>query len=117
MQLVQGGKLRSHPWAAPFQGIRDHASIQSALQAHRRDDRSRRFGQDAYLHWLIQLFGLPEACIKADEKKADDFWVSINLGGLVTVDNVDSHIRWLADALATASTNGSCSRRKLYTPH
>lgn len=72
-------------------------------------------GKTKVVAGISHLYGLPEVCIKADEKKADDFWVSINGGGLVIVDNVDSHIKWLADALATASTNGSSSRRKLYT--
>ena len=36
-------------------------------------------------------------------------------GGIYTLDNADTRIKWLADAIAAASTDGCSQKRKLYT--
>jgi hypothetical protein len=44
-----------------------------------------------------------------------EFWPAIHAGGVLILDNLDTKIKWTADALATASTNGAIKRKKLYT--
>lgn len=46
--------------------------------------------------------------------KEDAFWAGICHSSLVCIDNVDSLVPWLADALAVVSTGGTFRRRKLY---
>lgn len=61
------------------------------------------------------LFG-PEYEVDALRKdKEDDFWTKLTTSPFATFDNVDSHIPWLPDALAQASTGIQVTQRKLYT--
>lgn len=46
--------------------------------------------------------------------KEDAFWAAICHNYLVCIDNVDTLVTWLADALATVATGGTFKRRKLY---
>jgi hypothetical protein len=46
--------------------------------------------------------------------KEDAFWAGICNSYLLCIDNVDTLVRWLADALAVVSTGGTFKRRKLY---
>jgi 5S rRNA maturation endonuclease (ribonuclease M5) len=64
---------------------------------------------------IAELFGVPVTVAKVEEKREDDFWVNCNAGGIYTLDNADTKCRWLADAVASAATDGSSKRRKLYT--
>lgn len=64
---------------------------------------------------LAQLFGVPPQEAKADEKKEGDFWAALDQGGLFTLDNADSRISWLPDAVASAATGGKSVKRKLFT--
>jgi hypothetical protein len=66
---------------------------------------------------MAELYGLPfmSTTPKAGEKSQSDFWVSLDAGGLFTLDNADTRIDWLADAVATASTGAGDHRRQLYT--
>jgi 5S rRNA maturation endonuclease (ribonuclease M5) len=64
---------------------------------------------------ICELYGLPPRVLVPTEKGEDDFWTSLNAGGLVILDNADTRLRWLPDALAAASTNGSHEKRRLYT--
>ncbi len=50
-----------------------------------------------------------------DNGAEDNFWPCCDAGGILTLDNADSKCRWLADALASAATDGCSQRRKLYT--
>jgi hypothetical protein len=75
-----------------------------------------RSGKTLTIRGIPRLFGFSERIHEptpTDEGKRD-FWVSVNTGGLFCLDNVDSHIRWLADAVAAASTGGSHERKKNY---
>jgi len=64
-----------------------------------------------------ELFGIPVRIIKMTDKENSEqnFWVALNTGGISIFDNVDTNLKWLPDALATASTGGSFSKRKNYT--
>jgi hypothetical protein len=66
---------------------------------------------------MAELYGLPftSTTPKAGEKSQNDFWVSLDAGGLFTLDNADTKIDWLADAVATATTGAGDHRRKLYS--
>ena len=75
-----------------------------------------RSGKTLLVRGLFQLLGIPERIrqpIETDEGKRD-FWIGANSGGLICLDNADSNIRWLADAIATASTAGGIERKKNY---
>jgi len=74
-----------------------------------------RSGKTRIAKGVSELFGIPFALSKADEKKEGDFWPSVDQGGIFTLDNVDSKISWLPDAIASAATDGCSLRRRLYT--
>lgn len=64
---------------------------------------------------IAEFFGLPFIAAKVEESEESNFWPSVDAGGIFTLDNADTKCRWLADALANASTDGCVQRRKLYT--
>lgn len=64
---------------------------------------------------IAELYGMPFVASAVEESREDDFWPGIDAGGLFTLDNADTRCRWLADALASAATDGCSQRRKLYT--
>lgn len=64
---------------------------------------------------IAELFGLPARVLVPTENGEDDFWTSLDAGGLVVIDNADTRLRWLPDALAAASTDGSHEKRRLYS--
>jgi hypothetical protein len=64
---------------------------------------------------IAELYGLPFVANKAEDFGEDSFWASLDAGGLFTLDNCDSKNKWLADAVASAATDGCSQRRKLYT--
>ena len=64
---------------------------------------------------IAELYGIPFVANNVSEIGDDDFWVSADAGGLFTLDNCDTHIKWLADAVAAHATGGHRDKRKLYT--
>ena len=64
---------------------------------------------------ISELCGLPFIAQKVEDDAENQFWPSIDQGGVFTLDNADTRCRWLADALANAATDGCTQRRKLYT--
>ncbi|MCX7010205.1 MAG: hypothetical protein NTY53_23700 [Kiritimatiellaeota bacterium] len=64
---------------------------------------------------ISELYGLPARVLVPTENGEQDFWTSLNSGGLVILDNADTRLRWLPDALAAAATDGSHEKRMLYT--
>jgi hypothetical protein len=74
-------------------------------------------GKTSAIRGLFQLYGLPCRMIEAkkDQAGAEDFWVSMDAGGLFCLDNCDTDIRWIANSLSLASTGGSDERRKKYS--
>ena len=64
---------------------------------------------------VAELYGLPFVANKAEESGEDSFWASLDGGGLFTLDNADTRNAWLADAVASAATDGASQRRKKYT--
>jgi hypothetical protein len=76
-----------------------------------------RSGKTRIVRGISELFGLPFAAKEpeATEKSQTDFWVSMDAGGVFCLDNVDSRVSWLPDAIAAASTGVGDIRRKLYS--
>jgi len=72
-------------------------------------------GKTRLLKGCAELWGMPFRAAKVDEQRESDFWPNVHEGGLFILDNADSRCKWLADAVAVAATDGSSSRRKLYT--
>jgi hypothetical protein len=64
---------------------------------------------------ITELYGAPFHALKPDDRKEGDFWASIHQGGILILDNVDTPCKWMADAVANASTDGCSQQRKLYT--
>ncbi len=64
---------------------------------------------------IAELYGLPFVANKIEDFGEDNFWVSLDGGGLFILDNCDTRNRWLADAVASAATDGCKQNRKLYT--
>ena len=72
-------------------------------------------GKTRTVKGISEFLGLLFVAQKVTEDGEDDFWPSINEGGLLCLDNADTKCRWLQDALANAATGGSSQRRRLYT--
>ena len=72
-------------------------------------------GKTRLARGIAELFGLPIVVNQVEETREDDFWVNLDAGGLYTLDNADTKIRWLANAVSNATTAGCSKRRKLYT--
>lgn len=64
---------------------------------------------------IFELYGLPPRVTAVCETGEGDFWTALDAGGLTTFDNADTKVKWLADALAAASTDGTHEKRKLYS--
>lgn len=60
------------------------------------------------------LFGRRSSVDTGMAGKEDAFWAGICHASLICMDNVDSLVTWLADALAVVATGGRFKRRKLY---
>ncbi len=72
-------------------------------------------GKTRLIKGLAELFGIPFTATKPEDDGEDDFWPTLDGGGLAVLDNADSRVRWLPDALAAAATDGCSQRRRLYT--
>jgi len=74
-------------------------------------------GKTRLLMGLHELWGTPGSPAKCqyENKGEEDFWILVDRGGFLLLDNVDNKIPWLADALATYSTGGSSEKRTLRT--
>lgn len=72
-------------------------------------------GKTRLVRGTTELLGLQEIIHKAAEGGERDFWPALNQGGLFCLDNADTRLRWVPDALATASTGGGAKQRRLYT--
>jgi hypothetical protein len=64
---------------------------------------------------VFELFGITPRVVLLADHGEEDFWTQLDGGGLVCFDNADTKIRWLADALQVAATDGSHEKRMLYT--
>lgn len=71
-------------------------------------------GKTRVMKAVAEFYGLAPRIVHMDEKGLKDFWVGMDAGGIYVLDNVDTHIRRLADTLAEAATGGSDERRMLY---
>ena len=60
------------------------------------------------------LFGPTANVDTGMASKEDAFWAGICNSSLVCIDNVDTLVPWLADALAVVATGATFKRRKLY---
>jgi hypothetical protein len=72
-------------------------------------------GKTRLARGILEFYGLPECVVKATEKGEGDFWPSVHQGGIFILDNADTHIPWLPDAVAAAATGGASVKRRLYT--
>lgn len=64
-------------------------------------------GKSRLAEAVAELYGVPFVANNVTEDFGDDdFWVSADAGGFFTLDNCDTHIKWLADAVAGAATGG-----------
>lgn len=63
---------------------------------------------------ICELLGLLPRVLKIEERSEGDLWTSLDAGGLVCLDNADTRIDWLPDALAAAATDGNKEKRRLY---
>jgi hypothetical protein len=73
-------------------------------------------GKTRLAEGIAELYGLPFIANNVSDDFGDkDFWVSVDAGGLCTLDNCDTRIKWLADAVAAHATAGHRDKRKLYT--
>jgi len=64
---------------------------------------------------LLELYGMQPRILTPSKYGEDDFWTSVNIGGVLCLDNVDVRHDWLPDALSMAATGGSKEKRKLYS--
>lgn len=74
-----------------------------------------RSGKTRSAEGISELLGVRHRCAAIQEKGEDDFWVSVNEGGIVCFDNVDTKTNWFGDAMQLACTKGSKEKRKLYS--
>ncbi|HEU5247998.1 MAG TPA: hypothetical protein VFU09_12990, partial [Candidatus Udaeobacter sp.] len=64
---------------------------------------------------ISELFGAPVVANNVNKDGDGDFWVGVNAGGILILDNCDTRVRWLADAIAAHATGGHRDKRALYT--
>lgn len=73
-------------------------------------------GKTCIIRNILHLFGMLQNALCPKERDGEqDFWLVLNAGGIALIDNVDSHIKWLPDNIAAASTGTPYKKRKLYT--
>jgi hypothetical protein len=64
---------------------------------------------------IFRFYGLPERISGVLKTGESDFWTAMNAGGLTCLDNADTKIDWIPDAVASAATGGCQVKRRLYT--
>jgi hypothetical protein len=64
---------------------------------------------------LFELLGMIPRVSSVAENGEENFWTSLDQGGLVCFDNADTRIKWLPDAMAAASTDGTHEKRRMYS--
>lgn len=64
---------------------------------------------------LFELLGMVPRVSSVAENGEENFWTSLDQGGLVCFDNADTKIKWLPDAMAAASTDGTHEKRRMYS--
>ncbi len=75
----------------------------------------KRGGKTSAARALKRALLGPSANVDAGmASKEDAFWAGICHSSVVCIDNVDTLVPWLADALAVVATGGKYKRRKLY---
>lgn len=74
-----------------------------------------RSGKTRCIAALMELYGLPPRITALKKNGDDDFWATLDGGGMVCFDNADTRIDWLPDAIEAAATNGVQEKRKLWT--
>lgn len=73
-----------------------------------------RSGKSRAAEGISEILGVRHRCAAIQEKGEEDFWVSVDAGGIVCFDNVDSKNSWFGDAMQLACTKGAREKRKLY---
>lgn len=73
-----------------------------------------RSGKTRAAEGISELVGVKHRCASIAEKGEDDFWVSVDAGGVLCFDNVDTKSSWFSDAMQLACTKGMKEKRRLY---
>lgn len=74
-----------------------------------------RSGKSRTAQGVLELLGVPTTLGAIRDNGEDDFWATVNSGGVTCFDNVDSSNKWIGDAMQLACTGGSTAKRKLFT--
>ncbi len=72
-------------------------------------------GKTRLAYGVFELYGMTPRIAAITDGGEDDFWTTVDGGGLVCWDNADTKNKWLPDALAAAATDGIHEKRRLYT--
>ena len=66
--------------------------------------------------WLRECGDMDDTVVDVDpsDKGLDSFWILVDRGRFVILDNCDTKVKWGENAFQTASTGGSSQRRMLY---
>lgn len=72
-------------------------------------------GKTRLIRGVFELYGMPPRIAAVLKNGEGDFWAAVDGGGVACFDNADTRVDWLADALASAATDGSMEKRRLYT--
>ena len=63
---------------------------------------------------IAELYGVPFIANSVDDFGERDFWVSVDGGGFLTLDNCDVRVKWLPEEVNKAATGG-CRRERSCT--
>lgn len=76
-----------------------------------------RSGKTIIANTIMKMLGLPDKpdATTARGKDEETFWLRVDKGGVLAIDNVDEKIDWLPNALCCAASSDSYTRRALYT--
>jgi hypothetical protein len=76
-----------------------------------------RSGKTALIRSVMEMLGLPDLPMGLDErgKTEETFWLKLDKGGILCLDNIDERVPWIANALCCAASGDTTSRRTLFT--
>lgn len=74
-------------------------------------------GKTTAIRGLFRLYGMEQRnlTVETSEKGAQAFWASMNAGGLLLLDNMDTQVKWFANAAEAAATGSDYEAKRLYT--
>jgi hypothetical protein len=72
-------------------------------------------GKTRCIKGIFELYGIPARIGNIAENGENDFWVSVDAGGLYCADNADVRTKWFVNTMELVSTGGQVEKRKLYS--